>query len=275
MHEFILIDGSYYMFYRYFAITAWWKAAKKDEEIGVPIENEEFVEKYRKTFVDKLREMPKKLKLNNPDKAIIMVARDCPREDIWRTKLFPEYKGNRDYSGTGFEGGPLFKLAYEEKLFEEGGADVVMRHPHLEADDCLAITAKHIRDTHGDKDISITIITSDTDYLQICQEPIRLINLKYKPVNTEKNSYGHPEKDLFCKIVTGDTSDNIPGVFKKCGKKTAEKYWNDRNLFKKKLAQDETGETQRRYERNSMLIDFERIPEEYVEEFRRDTLKIK
>jgi len=275
MHEFILIDGSYYMFYRYFAIMAWWKAAKKDEEIGVPIENEEFVEKYRKTFVSKLREMPKKLKLKEPHKAIIMVARDCPREDIWRTKLFPEYKGNRDYSGTGFEGGPMFKLAYAEKLFEKGGADVVMGHPHLEADDCLAITAKHICDTHGDKDISITIITSDTDYLQICKDPIRLINLKYKPVNTEKNSYGDPEKDLFCKIVTGDTSDNIPGVFKKCGKKTAEKYWNDRELFKKKLADDETGEAQQKYERNCMLIDFERIPEQHVAEFRRETLKIK
>ena len=52
---------------------------------------------------------------------------------------------------------------------------MLQRHPHLEADDCLAITAKHICDTHGD-DISITIITSDTDYLQICKDPIRLIN---------------------------------------------------------------------------------------------------
>ena len=74
--------GSYYMFIATLQLS-WWKAAKKDEEIGVPIENEEFVEKYRKTFVDKLR-MPK-TKLNNPDKAIIMVARDCPREDIWRS----------------------------------------------------------------------------------------------------------------------------------------------------------------------------------------------
>ena len=41
---------------------AWWKVAK-DQELGNPAENEEFVEKYRKTFVSKIKEIPKKLKL--------------------------------------------------------------------------------------------------------------------------------------------------------------------------------------------------------------------
>ena len=273
MNNIILIDGSYFIFYRYFALIAWWKVAKKDQELGNPAENEEFVEKYRKTFVSKIKEMPKKLKLKNPDKAIIMVGKDCPREDIWRSKNFKDYKGNRDYSN--FEGGPLFKLAYKENLFEEGGASIVMKHPHLEADDCIAITARHICATRSPEDTMVTIITSDTDYLQIACPQIKLITLKYKPVNTEKNSYGIPEKDLFCKIVIGDKSDNIPGVFKKCGKKTAEKYYDDRELFNKKLDEDETGETRRRYEHNRRMISFDEIPQEYVDDFRRDTLKIK
>ena len=32
MPNFILIDGSYYCFYRYFAIEQWFRLAKKDEK---------------------------------------------------------------------------------------------------------------------------------------------------------------------------------------------------------------------------------------------------
>ena len=129
---------------------------------------------------------------------------------------FKDYKGNRDYSN--FEGGPLFKLAYKENLFEQEEL-IVMEHPHLEADDCIAITARHICDTRSPEDTMITIITSDTDYLQIACPQIKLITLKYKPVNTERI---HMEfrKRFVCKIVIGDKLT----IFRvsKCGKKTAE-----------------------------------------------------
>ena len=275
MNHFILIDGSYFIFYRYFALIAWWKVAKKDDELGNPSENEEFVEKYRKTFISKMEEIPKKLGYKKKDKnqPIIMVGKDCSRNEIWRSKMLPSYKGTRDYSN--FHGGPLFSMTYNDNLFQEGGAKAILSHPHLEADDCIAITARHICATQPKDNTLITIITSDTDYMQICSEQIKLITLKFKPVNNEKNSYGIPEKDLFCKIVIGDKSDNIPGVFKKCGKKTAEKYYDDRELFNKKLDEDESGETRRRYEHNRRMISFDEIPKEYVDEFRRDTLKIK
>ena len=31
--NFIIVDGSYYTFYRYFAMTNWWSLAKPDEEL--------------------------------------------------------------------------------------------------------------------------------------------------------------------------------------------------------------------------------------------------
>ena len=37
----------------------------------------------------------------------------------------------------------------------------------------------------------------------------------------------NPDKDLFVKIVIGDKSDNINGIFKRCGTKTACKYYED------------------------------------------------
>jgi len=140
MPNFLLIDGSYYCFFRYFAIEQWFRLAKRDEKIENPYEHELFVEKFRKTFVDKIGETIKKLKIDNP---IIMVGKDCPRKNIWRMKLFPEYKSNRTRD-DGFMGGPFFKMAYDDKLFEQGGAKLRLSYPGLEADDCIAITVKHI-----------------------------------------------------------------------------------------------------------------------------------
>ena len=48
----ILVDGSYYVFYRYYDVMAWWKRAHKDTyDAGVdPIASPEFVSTFRKTF---------------------------------------------------------------------------------------------------------------------------------------------------------------------------------------------------------------------------------
>jgi len=83
---------------------------------------------------------------------------------------------------------------------------------------------------------------------------------------TPKNSTGDPKQDLFIKIVTGDKSDNISGVFPKCGKKTAIKYWNDRELFEKKLNSNE--DYIKKYENNKKIIDFDEIPCELVDSLR-------
>ena len=60
---FIFVDGSYYNFYRYFALMQWWKNAYPDEPLDDPYQNEKFVEKFKKTHVENLINMPKKLKI--------------------------------------------------------------------------------------------------------------------------------------------------------------------------------------------------------------------
>jgi 5'-3' exonuclease len=93
---FIFVDGSYYCFYRYFALQQWWRNAYPDEPLDDPFQNEKFVEKFRKTFVDNLEQMPKKLKIHkHPVKPILIVGKDCKREHIWRNDLFSNYKANR------------------------------------------------------------------------------------------------------------------------------------------------------------------------------------
>ena len=55
MTNFILIDGSYFVFFRFYACVSWWKLAHGTETMGVLHNNEEFVEKFRQLFVSKLQ----------------------------------------------------------------------------------------------------------------------------------------------------------------------------------------------------------------------------
>jgi 5'-3' exonuclease len=263
---FIFIDGSYFCFYRYHSLLTWWKNAypEQSDVLLDPYQNQQFVEKFKKTFVENVAKIPKSLKLDKTDKPIIIVGRDCKRENIWRNELFPNYKGTRaNGSEDGFMGGPFFKMAYDEQLFIQGGARSILKHPKLEADDCIAITVKHLLNKYPA--CNIYIITSDKDYLQLAQERVHLYNLAFKDLTEQKSCTGDANCDLFCKIVTGDVSDNIPSVFPKCGPKTALKYFENRDLFEKKLLESNAFQTQ--YELNRRIIDFNYIPEELVQEF--------
>jgi 5'-3' exonuclease len=264
--SYIFIDGSYFCFYRYHSLITWWKNAYP-EDVDVlkdPYQNEIFVEKFRKTFVDNIKKIPKSLNLDKSLKPIIIVGKDCKRENIWRNEFYPNYKATRaNGSEDGFMGGPFFKMVYEDNLFLEAGAKKIVKHPRLEADDCIAISVKYLLETEPES--MIYIITSDKDYLQLAQERVKLFNLSFKDLTEQKSCYKNAECDLFCKILTGDISDNIPSVFPKCGPKTALKYFSNKELFERKL--EESNEFKDKYELNRKIIDFNYIPEHFVNEF--------
>jgi 5'-3' exonuclease len=260
---FIFIDGSYYNFYRYHSLLTWWKNAfPEDTECLLdPYQNTQFVEKFKKTFMSNIKGLKKNLKIDKQVDPILIVGKDCKRQDIWRTKLFPEYKGTRVQDG--FMGGPFFKMVYDDKLFTEAGVQAILKHPHLEADDCIAISVKHILSKYPLA--TIYIITSDKDYLQLAEPRIHIYNLAFKKLTDQKSSTNDAKCDLFCKIVMGDPSDNILSVFPKCGPKTALKYFNDNQLFQSKL--NSSPDFQKKYQLNSTLVDFNNIPQELVDEF--------
>ena len=261
---FIFVDGSYYNFYRYFAFLQWWKISYPDEPLDDPYQNEKFVEKFKKTFVDNLLQMPKKLKIDKNINPIMIVGKDCKRENIWRNEIFEKYKATRaNGAEDGFMGGPFFKMAYQDELFQKGGAKALLKHPKLEADDCIAISVKHLLNKYPD--CHIYIITSDRDYLQLNAHNVDLYNLAYKNIAENKSSTGNSKDDLEIKIIMGDISDNIPSVFPKCGPKTAQKCIEDPEFFKKKMA--DNSEYYKQYELNKKLVDFNNIPQELVNEF--------
>lgn len=260
--SFVFIDGSYFIFHRYFSLANWWSMAKQEQVDEKIIENQEFIDKFKSTFQTKVIEISKKLKIKNP---IYLVGKDCPREEIWRNELFPEYKQHRVNNS---HAGSFFKLAYKEKLFEKAGVEQIISYPHLEADDCIAITVRHIQKKYPDA--YIYIITSDMDYVQLLNEKTRIFNLAYKEVINPDEGNDFANKSLFCKTVMGDKSDGIQSIFPKCGPKTALKYYEDKDLFNKKLK--ETQGAIEKYEVNKKLIDFDYIPSELKEGFLKEVL---
>lgn len=268
---FILIDGSYFCFYRYYSLVKWWKIAFPLEPLENPLENLVFVEKFKKTFIDCIQNLSYKLMINKETilnkKINIYVGKDCKRENIWRNEFFSKYKGTRIYDEK-FLGGPFFKMAYDEinseSLFKNGGAQKILSLDKLEADDCIAITVKKILEKYQ-KNCRIYIIASDHDYLQLHQENVKIFNLSFKNITESKTVTGNPEEDLEIKIIMGDSSDNIPSVFPKCGFKTALKCIQDPSFFQKKMQNNEVYFSQ--YNLNKKIIDFRNIPKDLEEQF--------
>ena len=262
---FIFIDGSYFCFYRYHSLLTWWKNAYPEIILDDPFLNEQFVAKFRKTFVDHVQNLKKNLGIPKDVKPTIIVGRDCKRENIWRNELFPKYKATRaNGKEDGFMGGPFFKMVYQDNLFIEGGASAILSHPKLEADDCIALAVKHVLQKYQDANTQVYIITSDKDYLQLAEPRVHIYNLGFKKITDQKSSTGSAECDLFCKIVMGDISDNIPSVFPKCGPKTALKYYNNKDEFQKRLMSDDAFISQ--YNINKKIVDFDEIPVELKNE---------
>ena len=267
MKYYILVDASYYICYRVYALYNWWKLSHPDESYENLHENPEFLQKYKDIFVRKFEEIPKKLGIEKGSDITFIVTKDCNRDKIWRRQIYPEYKANRDDVSTHsktINPRPFFDITYNDELFEKTNFDefVLLQHDHLEGDDCIAITLKCIQANMKQDDHKIFIITSDTDFLQLYGDNVSIVNLKFKDIRTKKNSFFHPEKDLLRKILTGDKSDNIPPVFKRITKKKILYYYDNTNELFGYMKQHQ--EILTRFMLNCFLIDFNKIPQCFV-----------
>ena len=285
---FIFIDGSYFIFYRFYSVMNWWKLANPGPTVYGELPNppptptqfeitDDFIEKYKKTFIEKVQEIPSKIHLLESNMDVkskkkmqqtqkdppptIYIGRDCKRENIWRNQHIDAYKSTRS-NKDGDSIGKFFAITYNEELFMKGGAQHILEYPQLEADDCIALSVKHLLSKH--ENCKIYIITSDKDYLQLVEPRVKIYNMSYKNIAEEKSSFGDPKKDLFCKIVMGDSSDNISSVFKKCGPKTALKCYTEPEYFNTKLKKEDA---YKKYELNRLLVDFNCIPLNLQDEF--------
>ena len=244
MNSYLLIDTSYMVFYRYYAIRSWYLRAFPDT---LELDEEIIINKFQKRFIEGLEELSKKYKTpyNN-----IFLCCDCPQQEIWRKEIYPEYKNNRKYD---HDVSKAFTIFFEKiyPLLEKKNINII-KCKHAEADDIAAIITKELQ--HENK---VTIITSDQDYLQLLNENTQIFNLNKKKNNLREKSLGAPHLDLQVKIIIGDKSDNISGCFPRCGQKTAIKYIKENKLESLFIKYPQSKNI---YEINQRIIDFDFIP---------------
>jgi 5'-3' exonuclease len=245
MDTYLFIDLSYFIFYLYYARKKYFEF--KEKPLDNLIHNEEFLEGF-KSFDIKINQIKKKLNLPNTTK--IIFGKDCKRKEIWRNKLYPNYKKSRKENN---EIGEFFAYAYKNIIEKY----IYIENQHCEADDVIGVLTKHLYEKN-----KIYIITGDHDYLQLLyNENVQIYNMKFKSLR--EKSCGNNSNDLMLKILIGDSSDNINSIHKKLGPKTAQKYIENNDLLIKKL---EDEEIKNNYELNKKLIDMNEIPINYIEE---------
>jgi len=236
----ILIDASYYVFYRYFATLKWYNIQKKEYT------EEEFNISFLKHLQSDIKKITKKWKtdINN-----IIFCLDCARTKIWRNDYYSEYKSTRVLN-TNFNQN-IFGIFYnylKEKNICTLNCD------KLEADDVVYLTHISVKNEFN----KITIITNDNDYLQLISDNTEIVNMQFKNILT-RTKLTTSKSILIFKALLGDKSDNIPKVGTGINKETAIKMANDENMLNNWLDKHNLNE---KYEFNLRLISFEYIPQE-------------
>jgi 5'-3' exonuclease len=122
----------------------------------------------------------------------------------------------------------------------------ILRHPRYECDDVIANIVKR-----SSASVPWTIVSNDTDFIQLLNDH-QHVKL-YDPMRGGRYQEVPPCDYVLLKSLTGDGSDNIPGI-KGIGPKTAIKMLQDPALMEKKCLSDP--ELKALYERNQELIRF-------------------
>lgn len=249
----LFIDMSYYIFYRFYALRSWYKRAQAEElDVENVMENKLFIQKFHKLFIENIKKIQKKHKIEN---SLVIFAKDCRRYDIWRNNFYEEYKQNRDDKNKTFNPN-IFIYTYDNIVPELKELNIkILECENAEGDDIIATLKKKFRNQY--EELPIYIITNDHDYLQLFDNNTYIYNLQ--GLNLRTKSRGE-DIDLKLKILQGDISDNITSIFqKKMSINKILEYVYDTEKLEEYL--NENIESRELYNRNKLLIDFDMIPE--------------
>lgn len=179
----------------------------------------------------------------NPD-SVFFVVEGVPKK---RKELLPEYKANRVYDDGLFS----FNVQrnYCISFIKQYLPIQVVKHKDYECDDIINyIASKNIEN-------EITIISTDTDFIQTISEKIKLYNpVKKSFVNSFEVDY------ILFKALKGDPTDNIKG-FKGIGEKTAKKLAASQELLNIFL---DSQEKIQKLNENIELIKFHKLEDEDI-----------
>jgi 5'-3' exonuclease len=270
MNNLILVDASYTSFYRFFATLRWfslnqpdfYKEKKNDVKYNWA-ENTIFIEKYENMYLESIIKLGGKKEFNNSK---VIFCLDSPKDNVWRSKLTEDYKGDRVDLSLKNNFKPTFKLTYDNiipKLIKTYPDKIFsIRIEKLEADDIIAVICKNLEEKNNK--LKIVLVSGDQDFLQLGRDNLYFINYKTKKalcLNKEE-----AKEKLKEKILNGDCSDNICSIFPKDKKimplKLKKELMSDD--IKLNLYLDTNLDIKNKYELNKKLIDFNFIPKNLV-----------
>jgi len=147
----------------------------------------------------------------------LAMAMDSPREELWRSTIYGDYKAQREAAPEDL----IVQVRRIEQIVRAMGIPV-WRGGGQEADDYLASAAAQ----WAGEDLDVVLVSGDKDLEQTLGEHVVLYDPSkdeiLDPATLERLKGYPPDKAIEVQTLTGDTSDNIPGV-KGIGPKTAAK----------------------------------------------------
>lgn len=162
-----------------------------------------------------------------------------------RLEVSPDYKGQRVY--TNDDG---FSRQRKEiiNLVKNYFPFITVKHNNYECDDIINYLAveKH-------KNESVTIISSDTDFIQSIGENTKLYN-PVRQMYIDQKDFDY----IMWKALVGDKSDNIEG-FKGIGDKKAQKLLSKKEELEKFLLKENN---QTKFDKNIFMIKFHDLKED-------------
>jgi DNA polymerase-1 len=136
----------------------------------------------------------------------IAVAFDL-KGPTFRDEVYDQYKANRAPTPDAL----IPQIPYIKEVVR-GFSIPVIEKEGIEADDIIGTLAKR----HGGKDMQVVIVTGDKDLMQLVTREIVIIDTmkdKTYDIDGVKERFGvPPEKVVEVLALSGDPSDNIPGV---------------------------------------------------------------
>ena len=157
-----------------------------------------------------------------------IVCWDVAGSTSYRKNIYPDYKANRD---QGDKPEALSHIADQRDMLQEILPYLNVKQMGVsgyEGDDLIQLLLRQLsREKDADEELDVVVVSGDKDLLQLVTDGVDV----YRPIVDElvnsdnfEEKTGLPSQRLFVirKALTGDTSDNIPGI-KGVGEKTANK----------------------------------------------------
>lgn len=273
--QIILVDSSYTSFYRFFATLQWYQRAYKDEYKNIKdqekdtnkqynwLNNTVFIKTYTKMYLESIVKLIKKKNFKN---SIIIFCKDAPRETLWRKNILNSYKDGRTDLSLNNDFKPVFKYTYENiipNIILENNNVFSIGLDMCEADDIIACITLYLKNYNPMQ--KIIIVSGDNDFLQLGRSNVYFIN--YKKKELIEISTKEAEMNLYNKIILGDKSDSISGIFS--NKKEVINCPDKLKIFLKN-----NNKINDKYIINQSLIDFNFIPKEYYNKIINEYKKI-